>query len=101
MFINLKFVESFMIRPLEPALGGLRGLLLDVNRAVELLNSVSIFISTPSHHIFFHFELQAAIVVNQAFVFAIFVFSDHQRRITVFVLVASSIFYELFEHLVF
>lgn len=86
---------------LEPALDRFVDSVVEGSWAVDLLDRIAVLVSSARHNILLHLELQATVIPNQSFVFAISILGHHKGRIALFHLVALSVFYEFFEELVF
>lgn len=73
--------SSFVVHSLKTAFNMFVRLIFEISWAIYLLDSVTIFVNSSSHYIFFHLKLQATVVSGQSFILPIFVFSHHKRRV--------------------
>lgn len=90
-----------IIKTLETTLVHLHHLLLYRSWRVDFLNSLSTLVRAPSHNVFLHLELQAAVITNKPFVFSFFVFGEHKRGVALLTQMALAVFSKLLKHLIF
>lgn len=74
MFDSIATARSLMIvKTLETTFVHLHHLLLYGSWRVDFLDGLPTLVRAASHDVLLHFEFQAAVVTNQAFVFALLV----------------------------
>jgi hypothetical protein len=90
-----------VIESLETGLSRFDLFLLDCSWTIDRLDAIAGLIRATSHDVFFHFELEAAVVAGQSSVLPLLVLSGHQGRIAVLAgEVALAEFCEVLKHLI-